>query len=777
MNVARSGKENHTIAVETTCWDGYMSQYPSWIQKCCSPKISPHMSAKREHLPKTFEDTSTEYDPNYPQSKSYDQTDDTDTNVEDNVILNEGNDAKKKYNVRKALLRTLLKNRKNSEKIESRCEASTPRSELNIRSEKDVEKDLMSLDTHDVANIPTKSRVCDQANTEQVCKSYWNSISTSGIWESTRTDDVSINSDNMSCVSVESTNEIITEVKADLSAVGDDDSTCCSVNSDGKLRIIKLDDRDSSNDIVPKQPASRVPCILNIEKKKEAIKGALFAMNNDDLSKQIKNKSAKLKMSTERGKKVLLKKLKATISSRGRYDTEVANVLLQLADFHQEKNQQDVAQLLLKEALSIYCASLGDHHEVTIATKKKIGIIHREQKKFDEALSMYHEVLSMEAAINGENNVTVARTRELAAEALNEAGQSKYAVKEMKKALKCFRQEHGDENMLVASSVEKIAYYYSCEKDHKKSNLIYGELVKLRLAIHGADSLELAHALMKWARSFEILDDYDKAMKLMKQAYLIFHEMGEDEVDDANALRSVGNLYSRQGRYDKAIKAYSSSLLIFRRKLGDTDATTAGAYLTLGIAFRDSNRHEKAMKSLNRAMTIYGERMDKDKHMSIMVVTVHEIGVTYQIMGKYQLALKAFFREHSIRMKFLPNEEYNLARCIRRIGLVYLDLQKYEAAKNFFLESLVCFDRSSGRKVEFAENLYDCARVFQGLHKQAEAAECYVETVLILKANGKTKNHPLMKEIQNLLDEESVHRLMSKNSEPTLYCGLLDKNR
>ena len=66
------------------------------------------------------------------------------------------------------------------------------RSELHIRSDKDVEKDLMSLDTHDVANIPTNSRVCDQANTEQVCKSYWNSISTSGIWESTQTDDVSI---------------------------------------------------------------------------------------------------------------------------------------------------------------------------------------------------------------------------------------------------------------------------------------------------------------------------------------------------------------------------------------------------------------------------------------------------------------------------------------------------------------------------------------------------------------------------------------------------------
>ena len=51
---------------------------------------------------------------------------------------------------------------------------------------------------------PTKTN----DNTEQVCKSYWNSISTLGIWESTQTDDVSINSDNMSCVSVESTNEI-----------------------------------------------------------------------------------------------------------------------------------------------------------------------------------------------------------------------------------------------------------------------------------------------------------------------------------------------------------------------------------------------------------------------------------------------------------------------------------------------------------------------------------------------------------------------------------------
>ena len=472
MSVAGAEKERQTITVETTCWDGYMSQYPSWIQKCCTPKISPSMSPIRGFSSKNGQVISTKYDPS---CEMYDQIDDVnrDTpNGEENDFVRDGNDAKKKYSMRQAFFRTLLKNRKNIENGESRCEASSSRSDVNTRSEKSSsERDLMSLDTHDVANIPTNTRIRDQTNTEQVCKTYWNSISRSGIWESTRTDDVSIISDNMSCVSVESTNEMIPEVKADLSAVGDDDSTCCSVNSDVKLHVIRMEDNDSDSIVVQKQPTSRVPSILNIEKKKEAIKGALFANNsnnkNDDLSKQIKNKSTKLKMSTERVKKSLLKKLKATISSRGRYDTEVADILLQLADFHREKNQQDVAQLLFKEALSIYSASLGDYHELTIATKKKIGMIYHEQKKFDEALSMYYEVLSMEVAINGDNNVAVARTRELAAEALNEAGEAKYAVKE---------------------------------------------------------------------------DAYDKGMKLMKQPYLIFHEIDGDGVDDAYSLPSIGKL-------------------------------------------------------------------------------------------------------------------------------------------------------------------------------------------------------------------------------------------
>ena len=48
--------------------------------------------------------------------------------------------------------------------------------------------------------------------------------------------------------------------------------------------------------------------------------------------------------------------------------------------------------------------------------------------------------------------------------------------------------------------------------------------------------------------------------------------------------------------------------------------------------------------------------------------TLHEVGMTYHKMEKYQQALKALFKEYSIRKKLVNEDELSIACTLREIA-------------------------------------------------------------------------------------------------------------
>ena len=251
------------------------------------------------------------------------------------------------------------------------------------------------------------------------------------------------------------------------------------------------------------------------------------------------------------------------------------------------------------------------------------------------------------------------------------------------------------------------------------------------------------------------------AKKVMKQSYVMYHEIEENGLRTEIVLKKVGEFYAKLGRSEKAIKAYTSLVVMRKMKYGEDDPKIAESYSQLGQAFAEAKMYDKALRALNRAMSLYGAaNSTENSNVSPMMDTLHEVGLTYHKMDKHQQALKAFFKEFSIRKKLVNEDEFSIACNLRQIGDVYCSTKNYESGKKFLLEALLHYDKADGRKLAFAETLCRYGELCDAMGDNHTEAVCaYEEALCISKTNGLEGDHPLVNRLillSNINDYEAV---------------------
>lgn len=276
------------------------------------------------------------------------------------------------------------------------------------------------------------------------------------------------------------------------------------------------------------------------------------------------------------------------------------------------------------------------------------------------------------------------------------------------------------------------------------------------------------------------MGDNNGALKVMKQAYVMYHDVvGANCTETERALKKIGDLYSALGRGEKALKAYTSVVVMQKERFGEQSPEIAQGYIILGKAFAEVQQYEKSLKAFNRAMTIFGaSNGTQNAYISPMMDALHEIGIVYQKTEKHPQALKAFFKEYSIRKKLIHYDDIRIAITLSAIGATYYTLKKYEPSHNHYVEALQLYDKKAGRKAMFGKTLYLCAESLCGMGQKNKAIRLHKEVLMIYRANGLDDKHPSVKRsIQKLTDLAGLNLLEINTLEPSLVCSLIDTDR
>ena len=447
--------------------------------------------------------------------------------------------------------------------------------------------------------------------------------------------------------------------------------------------------------------------------------------------------------SLEARRQILVKELRSTISTYGRYDVKTANISAALGDLLDESKQHEQSIKLHRDAVEIYSSKLGDDHSTTLEAKLQLGRVLENAGKYDEAINIYFLVTVMRRAINGEKDPSAADSLVLMANALRNKDDYDQAIKELKRALKIYREALGDAHSKVSTTVDEIASLYVTVGDFEKSAAILEEVVKLKAVTQGMQSQAVATTLCSLATTYECSEDFPKAMKSLKKAYKIYTEMdGYSSKEATNTLNRIAQLYEATGDYDRASIAYLGILRGRKITLGDDHLLVAEAYYKLGHSLRESGQHEKALKCLKEGLPIFVNKGVEINDVEMIAEVMHEMALINKERKRFNEAAKIFKQELGVRRKIGQADYPMIARTLNHLGVTEYEMKNNNKSLKYLIEALTIFkDRAEG-SVECAEVLFNTGLVFESSRNRERAMEAYDEAARIFKEHGYKESHP-----------------------------------
>jgi two-component system NarL family sensor kinase len=170
-----------------------------------------------------------------------------------------------------------------------------------------------------------------------------------------------------------------------------------------------------------------------------------------------------------------------------------------------------------------------------------------------------------------------------------------------------------------------------------------------------------------------------------------------------------GDIYNKTKNYARALKYYKKSLIFLKRKNNfDTNRTDifskkfAETYLKIGSSFHRLSKIDSAKYYYNVVEHLPDLNKDILEFKAMSFVNLSGI---YQQESTHDLAIK--YARKAITIYNENNSKVNKASALNNLGNIYLDLGKFETAKEIYNQGIRLIKNNQSPKAKrYAENLY-----------------------------------------------------------------------
>jgi len=494
-----------------------------------------------------------------------------------------------------------------------------------------------------------------------------------------------------------------------------------------------------------------------------------------------KNKHNKYNISKDEKKKKLIEikdhkeALALTASCMGRNHKLVADKLNVIGECYYNMKEYDLALKSYLEGLNIYSVKVGDDQPECIITRMNIGKMQLLRNELEDCLEAYSHALYMKNAL-GCNDVYVGEIHEVLSYVHYRRCENSEALKDLKRALRTYRDLFGDDDTKVIHTVVSIGTLYVASGDLKKAMTIYREAIKLKIGLVGKLHEEVADILIKWGLCCIKLYDTKMAMKILKRAYSMYVErLGETSIKTIVALSHIGNIYLLDGQEEKSLKAHSRAIRICKKVDLGSSYVMANALVNLGILWMVKNNNtnnnndstnntssstylDKTVRCFNEALLIYKNYYNCSDHPSVSD-TLYHLGTIHETTGNYNKALKYYNRVLQMRIKYLGGNSNNssgggdtnitterhtdIARTLRKIATIQCEYTNdLTTALNNYGRILDIYSQTIGQTILFADVLIEASDILDLLGEHAKSKSGFKEAVRIYKLNKLDMDHP-----------------------------------
>ncbi len=197
---------------------------------------------------------------------------------------------------------------------------------------------------------------------------------------------------------------------------------------------------------------------------------------------------------------------------------------------------------------------------------------------------------------------------------------------------------------------------------------------------------------------------------------------------EASALNVLGKFYdNKKGDYIKAMEYVTASLKI-SEQLKDTNGI-ANSFFRIAEIYHNQGKHQKALENYNTSLLFYRNK-GNEANASWVLISMADV---YHLMGEYAKSIDLYTQSLKIREK--TGDKYGLAGALNGIAMVYHSQGKdAKAIENYYKALSIC--ETIGNKYGVAIALNNIGTIYQSQNDLEQALKVYLRSYDISKQIG-----------------------------------------
>ncbi|NPD46962.1 MULTISPECIES: tetratricopeptide repeat protein [unclassified Lentimicrobium] len=289
----------------------------------------------------------------------------------------------------------------------------------------------------------------------------------------------------------------------------------------------------------------------------------------------------------------------------------------------------------------------------------------------------------------------------------------------------------------------------------------------LKLSISSSDKLNMANSYMRLATYSYVGENYDKSLNYSNKALKYYNQLGTldclsavyldmatvysrlgqldsaqyfsevsleqayqiyDTLNQVKSLRSIGNVYYKQGQADLALKHFHQALALSKHS-SLCCSEQSMLYNNLGVLFSDWQEFDKSLAYYRKALEIADSLGSVEESSRLY----NNMGTIYWYKENNDSALMYYLKSLDYREK--TGDKNGKAYVLNNLGMYYGSVEKYEKSLDYFQQSFVVFEELFNR-MGTTMTLYNIGSVYQELKEFDLAAKYFQESLNISQAQG-----------------------------------------
>lgn len=290
------------------------------------------------------------------------------------------------------------------------------------------------------------------------------------------------------------------------------------------------------------------------------------------------------------------------------------------------------AQPLCLKALEIFEAKIGKNCEEVVKIRQLLGAIHLGLEENEEALVQNELCRGILLSLN------------LEAELLNmeiEAANIKLNLGRLGEAMSTLKgviQKAGKESETRAFAFVSMAKALFFQERFGDSKGCLDMSCDILNKVDSTSSEEVAEALLEISMLYEMMNEFETAISLMKRALALLEKIPQEQYMMGSIFARMGWLLLLTGRVQHAVPSLESAITKLKNSFGPKHFGLGFAYKHLGQAYLEMDKAQSAIQMLLLAKDIFEASFGLQHEDSID--TCQYIANAYGVSGSYSLAME-----------------------------------------------------------------------------------------------------------------------------------------